>query len=46
MDENEISKIIFDAGLKIHRDLGLLINFNVKLFKNGYKRVLSGDVSL
>lgn len=44
MDENEISKIIFDAGLKIHRDLGLLINF--KLFKNGYKRVLSGDVSL
>ncbi len=26
--------------------LGLLINFNVKLFKNGYRRVLNGDVSL
>lgn len=26
--------------------LGILINFNVKLFKNGYKRVLNGDVSL
>lgn len=26
--------------------LGLLINFNVKLFKNGYKRVINGDVSL
>ena len=26
--------------------LGLLINFNVKLFKNGYRRVLNCDVSL
>lgn len=26
--------------------LGLLINFNVKLFKNGYKRVLNGNVAL
>lgn len=26
--------------------LGILINFNVKLFKNSYKRVLNGDVSL
>lgn len=26
--------------------LGLLINFNTKLFKNGYKRILNGDVAL
>ena len=26
--------------------LGLLINFNVKLFKNGYKRVLNGNLAL
>ena len=26
--------------------LGLLINFNVKLFKNGYKRILNGNVAL
>lgn len=26
--------------------LGLLINFNTKLFKNGYRRVINGDVSL
>ncbi len=26
--------------------LGLLINFNVKLFKNGYKRVINGNIPL
>ncbi len=26
--------------------LGLLINFNTNLFKNGYRRVLNGNVSL
>ena len=26
--------------------LGLLINFNTNLFKNGYRRILSGNVSL
>ena len=108
MHENEISKIIFDLGLKIHKNLGpgllesayeeclfyeiskaglfvekqkpmpliyeevkscevlndvhlaqvltylklsgcrlgLLINFNTNLFKNGYRRILNGNVSL
>lgn len=26
--------------------LGLLINFNVNLFKNGYKRIINGNVPL
>ncbi len=26
--------------------LGLLINFNTNLFKNGYRRILNGNVSL
>lgn len=26
--------------------LGLLINFNTRLFKNGYRRIINGDVSL
>ncbi len=26
--------------------LGLLINFNVNLFKNGYKRIINGNVAL
>ena len=26
--------------------LGLLINFNTDLFKNGYRRILNGDVAL
>ena len=107
MHENEISQIVFDAGLKVHRNLGpgllekpmpliyeevkldvgyrldfllerkvvveiksfealndihlaqvltylklskcklgLLINFNSALFKNGYRRILNGNVAL
>lgn len=39
MHENEIPQIVFDA-------MGLLINFNVNLFKKGYRTILNGDVAL
>ncbi|MGC4128215.1 MAG: GxxExxY protein [Bergeyella sp.] len=34
MDENELSKIVFDAGIKIHRNLG------VGLYENVYEECL------
>lgn len=40
--ENKISGKIVDCGLYIHKKLGpgLLMNFNVPLFKNGLKRIV------
>ena len=51
MNENEISKIVLDAPFEIHKEpglthlkhtklkLGILINFNVVLLKDGIKRI-------
>ena len=41
MTENELSKIVLNLGLKVHKALGagLLINFNTVLFKNGIRRI-------
>ena len=70
MTENEISKIVFDCGLKVHQvevksvealndihlaqvltylklsgcKLGLLINFNSVLYKDGVKRIINGTL--
>lgn len=33
MTENELSRIVFDAALRVHQ------NFNVKLVKDGIKRI-------
>jgi GxxExxY protein len=54
MTENEVAAIIVDVAYKIHKRqllthlrlsdkrLGLLINFNVELIKDGVKRVVNG----
>ncbi|MGS0748081.1 hypothetical protein [Halpernia sp. GG3] len=41
MFETEISGIIIDAGLKVHKKLGLLLNFNSTLFKDEIKRIVN-----
>lgn len=41
MIENELSKIIIGTCIEIHRELGLLINFNIKLLKDGIHRVVN-----
>jgi len=41
MDENGIAKIVVDRCLKIHIKLGLLINFNEALVKDGITRIVN-----
>jgi len=43
LTENQLSKIIFDCALKVHRALGpgLLINFNTTMIKNGIRRLVN-----
>ena len=44
MDENEISKIVLDAAIMVHRTLGgpgLLINFGKETLIAGYRRVVN-----
>ena len=51
MTENEIARQVVDSTFKIHtsigpgllgKKLGLLINFNVALIKNGITRIVNG----
>jgi len=41
MTENEISKLIVDVAYKVHTKLGLLINFNEALIKDGITRIVN-----
>ena len=44
MDINEISGVIVDAALRIHKELGpgLLINFGGELLKGNIERLVNG----
>ena len=50
MGENEISKVIVDSAIEVHRELGrpgllklgLVINFGELYVKNGIHRVVNG----
>ena len=51
MTENELAKIVFEAGMKVHKALGaglLESAFEECLFyelhKNGVKRVINGQI--
>ena len=44
MNENERSEIIIECCIKIHKILGLLINFNKELLKAGVKIIINGII--
>ncbi len=40
-DLNKISHDIIQSAIEVHRELGLLLNFNVALLKDGIKRMVN-----
>jgi len=42
MYENDIPQEVLDICVNLHKELGLLINFNEKLLKQGFIHIVNG----
>jgi len=42
MTENEIGRIVVDSAVAVHRALGVLLNFDEALMKDGITRAVNG----
>jgi hypothetical protein len=44
-DQEERARIVVDCGYRLHRELGLLINFGAATFKEGTRRIMNNSVA-
>ena len=46
METDEISGIVIDEAIGIHRELGLLLNFSGATMKEGIRRIVNNHIAI